>query len=238
MNLELLNIRSNRLTGKIPPSIGNLKMLFYLSMAHNQISGSIPSQIFEIAFVGNPGNFSMTALGKRSGLPGGVLQLHNTSISGSISSELGQSSGIAWLHVNDNAKLTGRIPSELGMLSNLELVDLFTSSLSGRVPSEVGTLLKLTEVRLDNSLLTGALPSELGLLHQMAVFNASNNFLSGTVPEEVGGLVGGNLKYWNISDNAFSGVVPEELCDLRATSSLGFDCSFLLCGCHCLCNLW
>jgi Leucine-rich repeat (LRR) protein len=42
---ERLSLHQNRLTGPIPPEIGNLTNLTYLDLFYNQLTGSIPSEI-------------------------------------------------------------------------------------------------------------------------------------------------------------------------------------------------
>ena len=39
---DTLNLRSNQLTGSIPPEIGNLTNLTYLDLGRNELTGSIP----------------------------------------------------------------------------------------------------------------------------------------------------------------------------------------------------
>jgi Leucine-rich repeat (LRR) protein len=45
----LLDVRNNKLTGKLPAELGNLVMLEVLNLSHNQFSGSIPSSIGSMA---------------------------------------------------------------------------------------------------------------------------------------------------------------------------------------------
>ncbi len=42
---DSLDLGSNQLTGEIPPEIGNLTNLTYLSLSGNQLTGSIPPEI-------------------------------------------------------------------------------------------------------------------------------------------------------------------------------------------------
>ena len=70
--VEELHLGSNRLTGSIPSSLGNLANLEYLYLIHNQLTGSIPSSL------GNLANLEHLYLG-------------NNQLTGSIPSSLGTS---------------------------------------------------------------------------------------------------------------------------------------------------
>ena len=60
--------------------------------------------------------------------------------------------------------LSGTLPSELGRLTNLEYLYLFTNQLSGSLPSSLGNLTNLKELDLRYNQLSGSLPSSLGNL--------------------------------------------------------------------------
>ena len=55
----------------------------------------------------------------------------------------------------------GEIPSELGGLSNLTRLDLFSNQLTGEIPSELGNLSNLTHLWLSDNQLTGCIPEGL-----------------------------------------------------------------------------
>ena len=61
----------------------------------------------------------------------------------------------------DDATVTGEIPSELGGLSNLTRLDLFSNQLTGEIPSELGNLSNLTHLWLIDNQLTGCIPEGL-----------------------------------------------------------------------------
>ena len=61
-------------------------------------------------------------------------------------------------------KLNGTIPTELGLLSNLEWLDLFKSQLTGTIPSELGLLSNLISLSLDSNQFTGTVPTILASL--------------------------------------------------------------------------
>ena len=69
----------------------------------------------------------------------------------------------AELHLFEN-KLNGTIPTELGLLSNMEQLDLYSNQLTGTIPSELGLLSNLMTFYLGSNQLTGAVPTTLATL--------------------------------------------------------------------------
>jgi Leucine-rich repeat (LRR) protein len=65
-------------------------------------------------------------------------------------------------HVNElflsNNQLCGSIPSQLGDLSNLNIINLYWNQLSGSIPSQLGNLSNLTELGLHWNELSGSIP--------------------------------------------------------------------------------
>lgn len=72
-----------------------------------------------------------------------------------------------------NNRLTGALPSEIGRLVNLKVVDASGNQMTG-VPAEVGKLRDLRTLDLSNNRLTG-LPMELGQLSNLEVLDLSGN---------------------------------------------------------------
>ena len=105
--------------------------------------------------------------------------------------------------------LRGRIPSELGNLTNLEHLHLSGNQLSGTIPSELGNLTNLGSLGLGGNQLSGMIPSELGNLTNLRYLYLGGNQLSGMIPSELGNLT--NLRYLDLGGNQLSGCVPDSL---------------------------
>jgi hypothetical protein len=58
--------------------------------------------------------------------------------------------------------LNGSIPSEMGHLTALHLLDLANNQLTGPIPFEVGQLTALERLQLAKNQLTGSIPREIG----------------------------------------------------------------------------
>ena len=65
--------------------------------------------------------------------------------------------------------MKGTIPSELGKLTNLKVLNLSDNELSGTIPPELGKLTNLEELYLWDNGLSGTIPSELGKLTNLKV---------------------------------------------------------------------
>ena len=93
-----------------------------------------------------------------------------------------------------------KIPSYVLSLSNLEKLDISNNKLNGALPSEIGNLKKLKVLNASNNLMTGV-PAEIGKLTELEIIDLSNNKLTG-LPYELGNLK--KLKILNLSGNDYS----------------------------------
>ena len=110
----------NRLSGEIPPELGNLTQLITLQLNANRLTGSIPPEIGDLTQLE-------------------ILHLTNNRLNGSIPAELGSLSQLERLHLSYN-QLTGSIPPELSNLSQLRWLDISANAFSGCVAAELPDL--------------------------------------------------------------------------------------------------
>ncbi|XP_024959255.1 BRASSINOSTEROID INSENSITIVE 1-associated receptor kinase 1-like isoform X2 [Cynara cardunculus var. scolymus] len=109
------------------------------------------------------------------------VDLGNADLSGQLVPQLGQLTNLQYLELYSN-NITGRIPSELGNLSSLVSLDLYLNQLEGVIPDSLGNLKKLRFLRLNNNTLRGTIPNSLTTIESLQVLDLSTNNLSGTVP--------------------------------------------------------
>ena len=95
---------------------------------------------------------------------GNALRLRRQYLTGSVPTQLGLLTHLEVLDVCDNA-IEGGIPTQLGLLTNLVSLSLCENQLAGHVPSQLGRLSRLDLLQLYGNGLSGALPSELGLIN-------------------------------------------------------------------------
>ena len=194
-----LDLFRNDLTGPIPPELGNLASLEWLSLVRNDLTGPIPPE-----------------LGSLTSLEG--LRLSENDLRGPIPPELGRLTSLRWLYLSDN-DLTGPIPPELVNLSNLRTLRLNSNDLTGPIPPELGRLTSLGQLYLSGNDLTGPIPPELGNLTSMRGLNLASNDLTGALPPELAGI--STLRELSLANNSgLSGPLPARLTDLRLETLL------------------
>ncbi|CAK8996491.1 MDIS1-interacting receptor like kinase 2 (AtMIK2) (Probable LRR receptor-like serine/threonine-protein kinase At4g08850) [Durusdinium trenchii] len=116
------------------------------------------------------------------------------------------------------AQLTGTIPTELGLFTNLEYIQIGANSLQGGLPTEIGALNKLIRLAAFDNDLSGPLPTELGALTALTSLSLSDNGFEGNVPAEVANLA--SLNELLLNGNSLGGPIPEVLTSLTSLSSL------------------
>ena len=102
------------------------------------------------------------------GLVDGLIMGTNN-LRGTLPSELGDLRSLRILDLNDNEGLVGPIPFELANLEQLEVLGLGGNSLTGPIPPELGNLKQLKALTLASNSLTGPIPPELGNLEATEV---------------------------------------------------------------------
>ncbi|KAL9682254.1 hypothetical protein QQ045_014049 [Rhodiola kirilowii] len=109
------------------------------------------------------------------------VDLGNANLSGRLVSQLGQLSKLQYLELYSN-NISGKIPDELGNLTALVSLDLYLNNLSGKIPETLGRLSVLRFLRLNNNSLTGTIPMSLTTITSLQVLDLSNNDLTGVIP--------------------------------------------------------
>ncbi|CAI0396740.1 unnamed protein product [Linum tenue] len=203
--VQVLDLRSEKLSGCIPPTFGNLTELIYLLLSDNSLWGEIP------LVLENCQNLL-------------YVELAYNNLSGVIPPQLVMSSSsLIYLDLSDN-HLSGALPAEVGGLLNLEELDLshnmlhignlsflrnlvlLNNSLSGGIPSEIGRLRRLQELRLSENSLEGTILSVIGNMQTLQLLDLSGNRISGSIPPTFGNLT--ELIYLSLSDNNLWGEIP------------------------------
>ncbi|KAM5574782.1 BRASSINOSTEROID INSENSITIVE 1-associated receptor kinase 1 [Rosa sericea] len=109
------------------------------------------------------------------------VDLGNANLSGNLVTQLGVLTNLQYLELYSN-NITGTIPDELGGLNNLVSLDLYLNNLDGGIPTTLGSLEKLRFLRLNNNTLSGKIPYALTKIASLQVLDLSNNNLTGDIP--------------------------------------------------------
>ncbi|XWS11591.1 hypothetical protein CRYUN_Cryun37aG0012000 [Craigia yunnanensis] len=167
--LRFLSLNSNGFIGHIPPSIGNLLNLYWLDLADNQLEGPIP-----VSNGSTPG-LDMLIHTKH-------FHVGKNKLSGQIPSKL-FSSNMTLIHVLfESNKLSGILPSTLGLVQTLEVVRFDNNSLNGPLPLNLNNLTKVHDLFLSKNRLTGPLPNLTGMNSLNTLYLSNNTFDSSDVP--------------------------------------------------------
>ncbi|KAG4195771.1 hypothetical protein ERO13_A06G127600v2 [Gossypium hirsutum] len=130
-----VDFSGEHLRGEIPPAIGNLTFLTWLS---NRIHGKIPDSDLSSNDLDGP---IPDFFGRMMSL--NVLILSENWLKGSIPENLGNSS-IETLRLSDN-QLTGKLPKSLGNLQNLYGMVMANNKLQGKLPQSFENLTSLRQ---------------------------------------------------------------------------------------------
>ena len=148
------------------------------------------------------------------------INLSENNLSGTLPAQLAMLTQLEGLILTDN-QLTGTIPIELSQLRELASLDLNENRLRGAIPPELANLMPMVYLDLSDNRFSGAIPIELGALSQLRTLALSSNNLNGTIPAELGAL--SSLVALYLNDNQLSGTIPPELGGLSTLDFLSLQ---------------
>ncbi|XP_061999526.1 probable LRR receptor-like serine/threonine-protein kinase At3g47570 [Rosa rugosa] len=205
--LQILGPSNNRLSGRIPSSIGNLTQLYNLQLSANGLEGSIPPSL------GNCQHLQ-------------EMDISQNRLSGEITPQVLGLSSFVILNLSQNS-LTGSLSVEAGNMKNIHSLDISENNLTEEIPEIIGDCLSLEFLNLRENLFQGIIPSSLAFLKGLEYLDLSRNNLSGQIPKDLQRLP--FLQYLNLSFNNLEGEVPKEGA-FRNTSAASLVGNTELCG--------
>lgn len=159
--------------------------------------------------------------------------LKDNAIQGPLPTELGLLSKLERLELTRN-HITGSLPTELGNLGELVFLGLGVNDMSGPLPSEMGNLDVLRTIGMERNQFTSTIPTEWGKMVEARLLNLDRNQLTGTVPPNLWRMT--LLRGLNLSFNTnLSGAIPIPFCEQRL-AYLQADCDNVDCPCCTTCN--
>lgn len=199
-NLSELDLSNNHFSGPFPLVTLQLPNLVYLDIRYNRFSGLIPEELF---------NRGLDA-----------IFLNNNMFQGQIPQSLGNSPASVITFANNN--LSGSIPASFGYMGpGIKEILFLNNQLTGCIPEGVGLLTDMEVLDVSHNALRGHLPDTLSCLSGVEVLNLAYNQLSGSLPDLVCSLK--NLVNLTVSYNFFSGFNQD--CSKLVFRNVGFDFS-------------
>ncbi|KAM3317319.1 hypothetical protein ACQJBY_035142 [Aegilops geniculata] len=198
VNLRVLNLRNNTLTGAIGLDFRAVNSLVYLDLGVNKFTGLIPASLPECT--------GMTA-----------LNLGRNLLTGEIPPSFAAFPSLSFLSLTGNgfSNVTSalRILQRLPNLTSLVLTKNFRGGEA--MPADgIDGFAKIEVLVIANCELTGAIPAWLAGLRRLKVLDISWNRLAGPIPPLLGEL--DRLFYVDISNNSLQGEIPASLTRMPA----------------------
>jgi hypothetical protein len=197
-------------TAGLPESFSELVALKKLSVSYNLLQGQIDGSVIA----------GMQALEH--------FEIESNYLSGSLPVQLGQLENLVYLYVRRN-DLTMDLNALMapGNLKSIFALWLDSNSISGRIPTTIGLLTDLTSLSITNSTLSGAIPTEMAKLTKLRRLWLYDNNLSGRIPSEFAALT--KLEVVEVYQNNLRGVMPPAVC--QAIQSAAYEFSTLSADC-------
>lgn len=160
--LSYLSLANNNFSSTIPSSIINLKSIRHLDLSDNHLTGSLTDDLFV-------GAATME-----------YLLLSNNDFTPGPIPNIASAKGLTALGLSDTNR-TGTIPTWIGSLPRLQMLDLHSNMLNGSIPTQLGSVNTLDYLLLNRNKLTGEVPATLTTMKDAQVFYLDNNELSGSL---------------------------------------------------------
>ncbi|KAG5225631.1 receptor protein [Salix suchowensis] len=252
--LEFLHLSSRgRGAGAFPKSLYHQFNLQSLDITNIQIKGEFPSWLIEnntylkYLYLENCSLSGPFLLPRSSHVNLSILSISMNYFQGQIPAKIGAYlPGLEVLLMFDNG-FNGSIPSSLGSMSSLRLLDLSNNflterilsnnSLQGHIPRWIGNNLsgplllrfgassKLRYLYLSGNKLQGPIAMEFYDSSMILELDLSHNNLTGRIPEWIGRL--SNLRFLLLSHNNLEGEIPDQLYRLDQLTLIDLSHNYL-----------
>ncbi|KAK8957667.1 putative LRR receptor-like serine/threonine-protein kinase [Platanthera zijinensis] len=182
-----LSLAGNNLSGTLPENLGDFKSLKYLDISNNAFFGEIPRDIGKLRSIQN-------------------LSFAGNNFSGSLPDSIGDIASFQALDMSHNS-LSGYLPSALRRLASLISINLSFNAFDKEIPTGLDSISSLESIDLSWNRLVGDV--DWNFLMQSSAVNVdfSGNFLTSSNSNEMKFLsqVSDTVKYLNLSHNQLTG---------------------------------
>ncbi|KAK8548493.1 hypothetical protein V6N12_061405 [Hibiscus sabdariffa] len=224
-SLSVLLLKANHLHGRIPVQLCNLYSLSILDLSQNMFSGPIPSCL---------GNLTLPMAYNKILLQGGYISISSEDESGIFgSSKLarGENGEYPTSYIEEWIEFTtksGSLSYGGNILENMTGIDLSCNKLTGKIPPELGNLSEIHSLNLSHNNLIGVILSSFSKLKQLESLDLSYNDLSGEIPNQLIEMI--SLKVFSVAHNNLSGNIPEPKAQFGTFGETSYEGNAFLCG--------
>ncbi|XP_039165780.1 receptor-like protein EIX2 [Eucalyptus grandis] len=216
--LEYLGLSSNKFSGTIPESIGQLSNLKKVHLGNNFLHGVVNERHFENLKSLTDLDISENELilnVSSTWIPpfqAREIQLSDCKVGPEFPKWLQTQRNITTLEMS-NASISHGIHEWLyNISSNIEYLDMSRNMLRGQVPQNIGDKMpQLVWLRLSGANLTGGIPNSLCKLNKLSDIDLSKNQLSGRLPHCW--RASQPLRVFSFGYNKLNGQIPKSLCN-------------------------
>nr|CAD1843168.1 unnamed protein product [Ananas comosus var. bracteatus] len=179
--LDYLDLSSNNLSGEIPGSFGSQNSLESLHLNNNSLDGEFPTSLQHCS------NLVFLDLGENK-FTGRVPTWIGESLRHLVYLRLRSNSFIGYVPPNllssetSKQQFEWKDTGEIGVLQELQSLNLSSNHLQGRIPRRIGDMRSLESLDLSYNELSGDIPQSLSGLTYLSHLNVSYNNLSGRIP--------------------------------------------------------
>ncbi|CAB9519049.1 Leucine Rich Repeat [Seminavis robusta] len=190
MEYESLALSENYLKGTLPPEVALLTALKDIHLVADAFFGATSDEEK-----------------KENYISGQIPIPWMTSLSNLTTIDLGRNA------------LTGSIPTEIGLMPELQIVQLRENLIGGTIPPSLFGLPNVKELWLFDNRLTGPIPTEVQFVtDSLRIFAAYSNRLTGTIPTELVSLT--QLRQLKLESNQLVGKIPIDITYMTNLRSL------------------
>ncbi|KAJ1420954.1 Serine-threonine/tyrosine-protein kinase, catalytic domain [Sesbania bispinosa] len=127
--------------------------------------------------------------------------------------------------------LSGKLPSDIGLLSELQILFLINCGFTGPIPNTIGNLKRLVFLSLNKNSFSGRIPPDIGKLSNLNWLDLAENKLEGPIPISNGTTPGLDMlhrtEHLLFEGNRLTGVIPSTLVLVQSLEVVRFDGNIL-----------
>ncbi|XP_058098804.1 putative receptor-like protein kinase At3g47110 [Magnolia sinica] len=228
-SLKGLLLAKNEFSGPIPASLSNASGLVLVDIPYNSFSGPVPEnlgRLKDLSILNLPGNnvgggegdndlSFLTSLTNCTHLK--ILNIFSNQLRGTLPDAIvNLSTHLTELMLGGNP-ISGRIPTDISNLVEMNMLDISETSLMGTIPIGVGKLQNLEGLYLSRNKLSGQIPSSIGNITGLAMLALNENRLQGRIPSSLGNC---RLEVLDLSVNKLNGSIPKDVLSITSLVKL------------------